>query len=209
MPDEGLSCGNEVPSRRCRSSSLAERAEASRTFGMYFAGSRPLSVELSSCRRSFAACSLSSQAPCSLRWRISHTSKHGFETAKLISLASASARASGRLAWLTGHSTSNTHQNSSTSSFSLTALRRASMARLTRVSGTAPESACATWMSTAAASRTSGSSFNAFRYSGSVRSPSQKTSRVFLMNLVATFRRKGRPPGVLLLEVMSRCPSRG
>jgi hypothetical protein len=102
-----------------------------------------------------------------------------------------------------GHSTSKTHQNSSISSFSLSALLHASIDRCTSVSGTAPELVAATRISTAATARTEGSFFRAFRYSGSVRSPSQNTSKVFLTGLVATFRRRGRPLG--FLEITIRC----
>jgi hypothetical protein len=45
IPDEGLSCGKTVPSLRWRLSSPAARRAASAVKGIYFAGSRPLSLE--------------------------------------------------------------------------------------------------------------------------------------------------------------------
>ena len=70
---------------------------------MYLAGAMPLSTDLSSWRLSLPAWSLSSQPPCSLRWRISHTSKHGLEIAMLIPPSSASATDSVRLGRLIEH----------------------------------------------------------------------------------------------------------
>jgi hypothetical protein len=45
IPEEGLSCGKTVPSLRWRLSSPAARRAASAVKGIYFAGSRPLSLE--------------------------------------------------------------------------------------------------------------------------------------------------------------------
>jgi len=84
MPDDGLSLGNSVPSRRCRLPSVAALYMALLTSGMYLAGSRLLSETPSSRRRSLRAPSLSSHEPCGSKWRISQISKQGLEIASLM-----------------------------------------------------------------------------------------------------------------------------
>lgn len=59
MPDDGLSCGNDVPFSRCRFSSAAARLAAVLLSGMYLAASRPLSSAPSRLRRILRASSLS------------------------------------------------------------------------------------------------------------------------------------------------------
>ena len=202
MPEDGLSCGKGVSSCKWRLSSPAARRTASAVRGIYIADCRPLSLELSSCRRRRRAWLLSSHAAWSWKWRISQSSKHGLDTARLMPFERPCLTASSSPGWFLGHSTSNTHQNSSISASSSMALSRASMAMATSVLGTKPPCPVCIRRSTAATSRTDGFLLSALRYSGSVLSPSQNTTRVFRGFRVATFRLRVRAPAPFPLRLI-------
>jgi hypothetical protein len=138
-------------------------------------------------------------------WRLS-SQRHGGR--RRWTRARACLTASSSSGWFRGHSTSNTHQNSSISASSSMALLRAAVAMATSVRGTGPPCPVSTRRSTAATSRTDGCRLRASRYSGSVFSPSQKTTSVFRGFRVATFRLSGRAPAfwLLLLTVLRRWP---
>ncbi len=177
--------------------------------GHVSAASRPLSLEPSRRRRSRRAWVLSSHAAWSWKCRISQSSKHGLDIASRMPFAWASLTASSSPGWFRGHSTSNAHQNSSISASSSMALLRASVAVATRVRGTDPPCPVSTRRSTAATSRTDGCRLRALRYSGSVLSPSQKTTSVFRGFRVATFRLSGRAPAPWPLRLILRRWPRG
>ena len=85
MPDDGLSSGRLVPLRRWRLSSSVARRAASPVSGMYFAASRPLSLDPSSLRRALRARII--VQPCALVLKVQDqpSSKHGFDTASWMS----------------------------------------------------------------------------------------------------------------------------